>query len=89
MSNVLFELKLKNDKRIIPEVASFISDSAFKLGLSKQKAMFLCFTLETLLELRTDAISEDNPEIKLSVTDNGSGKLVATKSIQKNNETTA
>ena len=72
MSNVLFELKLKNDKRIIPEVASFISDSAFKLGLSKQKAMFLCFTLETLLELRTDAISEDNPEIKLSVTDNGS-----------------
>jgi len=71
MSNTLFEITLKNDKRIIPEVASFISDSAVKLGLSAKKANFLCFTIETALEYRVDAIDEKNPDIKVSVEDDG------------------
>jgi len=71
MNNTLFEISLKNDKRIIPEVASFISNSAVKLGLSEKKANFLCFTIETALEYRVDAIDEKNPDIKVSVEDNG------------------
>lgn len=71
MDNLL-EITLKNNKKIIPEISSFISESANKLGLDKKKSTFLCFTLETLLELRTSAISEENPQIKLSVIDNGS-----------------
>jgi len=71
MGNTLFEITLKNDKRIIPEVASFISNSAVKLGLSENKANFLCFTIETALEYRVDAIDEKNPDIKVTVEDNG------------------
>ena len=72
MSNIIFELKIKNDKRVIPEIASFISESAYKLGLSKKKAYYLCFTIESILELRTDQISEANPEVRIIVEDNGS-----------------
>ena len=71
MSNTLFEIKLRNEKRLIPNISHFVAESASKLGLSKKKAMFLCFTLETLLELRTNEISEENPEIKIHVEDNG------------------
>lgn len=71
MNNTVFELNIKNDSRIIPEIAKFVSDSAFKLGLSNKKSYYLCFTIETVLELRTKAISEDNPEIKIKVEDDG------------------
>lgn len=71
MDNTILNIKLKNDSRIIPELARFISDSAYKLGLSKKKTYYLCFVLETVLELRTKDISEANPEIELKVVDNG------------------
>lgn len=72
MKDTLLEINIKNDKRVIPDLAYFVSESAYKLGLSKRQAKFLCFTLETILELRADAIDENNPEIKLQVIDNGS-----------------
>jgi len=71
MENSIFEISLKKDKRIIPELATFVSDSAKKLGLSEKKARFLCFTMETVLEYRSDALNEDG-EIKVSVEDTGS-----------------
>lgn len=72
MKNNIFELSIKNDKRIIPEIALFLSNSANKLGLSDKKTNLLCFAIESFLELRTDQINDDNPEIKIIVNDNGS-----------------
>jgi len=72
MENTIFEITLKKDKRIIPELATFVSQSAKKLGLSDKKARFLCFTMETVLEYRSDAIEDENGEIKVSVDDTGS-----------------
>lgn len=72
MNNIVFELNVKNDKRVIPEIASFVSECAYKLGLSKKKAYYLCFTIESILELRTDQISERNPDVKIIAEDNGS-----------------
>jgi len=71
MNNSIFEITLKNDKRIIPELADFMAKAAVKLGLSKQKANFLCFTIETVLDYRIDAIDDINKEIKVVVTDDG------------------
>lgn len=72
MDNTILKLSIKNDARVIPELARFISDSAKKLGLSNNKAYYLCFVVETVLELRTNAIEENNPEINIEVIDNGS-----------------
>jgi len=71
MANTLFEINLKNDPRIIPELATFISSSAAKLGLSAKKVRFLCFTMETVLEYRMADLSDENSEIKVSVEDDG------------------
>ncbi len=71
MENTVFEITLKKDKRIIPELASFIAESAKKMGLSQKKARFLCFTMETVLEYRSDAMDE-NSEISIKVDDTGS-----------------
>ena len=38
MNNEIIKISLKNDKRIIPELSYFVSQSAEKLGLSKTKA---------------------------------------------------
>jgi len=70
--NNIFELIINNDLSIIPEVASFISNSAIKLGLSKRKAYYLCFTIETALELRMKALNSNSDTIKLIASDNGS-----------------
>jgi len=72
MSSTVYELKLNNDRRLIPETAAFISSSASKLGLSERKVRFLCFTLETVLDYRTAAIDDKNTEINISVEDTGS-----------------
>ena len=72
MENIIFDITLRNDLRIIPEISHFIEKSAVKLGLSKKKANLLCFTFETLLELRTKGMNENNSEIKVKVIDNGS-----------------
>ena len=69
--NYLYELTVKNDRRIIPYIARFISESAVSLGLSEKKAKYLCFTVESVLEIRTSAIGENNPEIRLTAEDNG------------------
>ena len=71
MTNEIIKLCIKKDERIIPDLAAFISDTAKKLGLSKRKAYYLCFVLETALELRMSEISDDNPHIIISVVDNG------------------
>jgi len=72
MANVLFEITLKKDKRVIPELALFVASSAKKLGLSNKKARFLCFTMETALEYRMDALKDENSDVKLVVEDTGS-----------------
>ena len=71
MNNTILKLSIKNDSRVIPELASFISELAKKLGLSNNKAYYLCFVIETVLELRTKAI-EENKEIDIEVIDSGS-----------------
>lgn len=71
-TNSIYELTISNDLNIVPEVANFISESAQKLGLSKRKAYYLCFTVETALELRIKALSNTNEKIKLVASDNGS-----------------
>lgn len=71
MNNIIYDLKVRNDKRLIPEIALFVSNSAEKLGLSKRKSLFLCFTLETVLEFRTKEINQDNEEIDIQVIDTG------------------
>lgn len=72
MNNEIIKISLKNDKRIIPELSYFVSQSAEKLGLSKTKAYYLCFALETALEARTNFINDNNPEVTVQVIDNGS-----------------
>jgi len=70
--NTIFELTISNNLDIIPEVASFLSQSAIKLGLSKKKAYYLCFTIETALEMRIKALQNSENTIKLIAEDNGS-----------------
>ena len=71
MENEIIKLNIRKDTRIIPELALFISNTATKLGLSKKKAYYLCFVLETALELRMNDISDEDSIISLSVVDNG------------------
>lgn len=71
MENEIIELNLKRDTRIIPELATFISNTAFKLGLSKRKTYYLCFVLETALELRMNDIKDDDSTVTISVVDDG------------------
>ena len=70
--NSIFDLTIDNDINIVPEVADFISKSAYKLGLSKRKSNFLCFTIETALELRIKDNINNDTKIKISVEDTGS-----------------
>lgn len=71
MENEIVKLNIKRDTRIIPELALFISETAFKLGLSKRKTYYLCFVLETALELRMKDIADEDSIISISVVDSG------------------
>lgn len=71
MENKIINLDIKRDPRIIPELSQFVSDTAKKLGLSKRKAYYLCFVLETALELRMNDINDDNSIVSIDVFDNG------------------
>lgn len=71
MENEIIKLSIKKNEKIIPELALFISDTAKKLGLSKRKSYYLCFVLETALELRMNEINDDNPIIYIIVVDSG------------------
>jgi len=72
MGKPILELSFKKQNEIIPEVARFVGESAAKLGLSEKKSRFLCITIEAALEMRMSQINEDNPEVTLSIEDNGS-----------------
>ena len=71
MRNEIIKLSIRKDKRIIPEIALLISNTAMKLGLSKKKTNYLCFLLETALELRMNDIDDEDSLITISVVDNG------------------
>ena len=71
MDNEVLKLSIKKDESIIPEIASFISSTANKLGLSKRKSFYLCFVLETALELRMNEIEDEESLITVSAIDNG------------------
>lgn len=71
MENEIIKLEIKRDTKIIPELAMFISNTANKLGLSKRKTYYLCFVLETALELRMNDIKNDDSIVIISVIDNG------------------
>lgn len=71
MENEIIKLDISREKRIIPELSLFISNTAEKLGLSNRKAYYLCFVLETVLDLRMNDINDEKDIISISVIDNG------------------
>lgn len=70
MENEIIKLSIRKDCRLIPQIASFIANTASTLNLSKRKTYYLCFVLEAALELRMKDIDDDST-ITLSVVDNG------------------
>lgn len=78
----MLELRISNDKRIIPGTARYMAMLAESFGVPAERSSMVCFLLETILEKRMDALDSQNPyitvgmeesfrEIMISVTDRG------------------
>ena len=67
MKQIYFQLKIVSMDVNIPQLAQFTADMCRPLSISEKKAMYLCFVVETALEMRMKQLGPDNPYIEIEV----------------------
>lgn len=67
MKNVYFRAQLIPNEQNIPTVARFVTDMTRPLGFSERRCKLICFTVESVLELRAPQIGTQNPFVEIEV----------------------
>ena len=67
MKQVYLQLKIISMDVNVPRLASFAADMCRSLSISDKKTMYLCFVIETVLEMRMKQLNADNPYIEIEV----------------------